>query len=178
MIDNRYPSIHYITMKDSKNVNLTRTEALMLQSLLIGKTKEKIIQERGITLSTWYTQAGAIRDKLSVGWRDDAPITPPAPTMIQNIQMEIEALVKDGRNLLVSEDIISSRMLMVQIRERRNCYPCDAQVSQALSRHGYCAVGRVLVGGTRHYIWAKPGIDRNIAAGMVYSRFLPKKDQS
>jgi hypothetical protein len=159
-------------MKDSKTITITRTEALIVQALLAGKTKNEITMERGIADSTWFNHIGAIREKLAGGWKDDAPSIPKVPSMIQQIQAEILALIEERVCSLIQLDVISSRSLMREIRKRGNCYPCDVQISQALKAHGMVTVGRMLLAGERHYLWSLPNINRNEAAARVHERLL------
>jgi len=156
-------------MKNSKNISITQTEALIVLALLSGKTKEQILVERGIVESTWFNHIGSIREKLTGGWKDSAP---EPPTMADQIKDEILFLVKEGKNPLIQEDVISSRSLMLEIRKRNKCYPCDAQVAQGLKGYGMESAGRMLIAGERHYLWAQPGIDRNHAVARVQTRMM------
>lgn len=159
-------------MKSSKQINITRTEALIVLALCAGKTKDEIIKEQQIVESTWFNHLKSIREKLSGGWRDDSPEVPKTPSMIANVKMEIDALVKSGRHPLIQKDVISSRALMREILISKSCYPCDVQVAQALRSWGLVSVGRMLIVGERHCLWALPGIVRNEAAGRIVSRMM------
>jgi hypothetical protein len=157
-------------MKNSKSISITQTEALIVLASLSGKTKEEIMVERGIVESTWFNHIGSIREKLTGGWKDST--TPEIPTMVDQIKAEILFLVQEGRNPLIQEDVISSRSLMLEIRKRNKCYPCDAQIAQGLKSYGMESAGRMLIVGERHYLWAQPGIDRNHAVARVQTRMM------
>lgn len=163
-------------MKETKKITVSRTEALIMLALLRGKTKDNIIRERGIVESTWFGQIGSIREKLTGGWNDESALfAPRVPSMSSQIIGQISELLSTGRNPLVQKDVISSRSLMLEILKAEKCRPCEAQVSQALKEYGLVAVGRVLLVGQRHYLWALPGIDRNHAAGRVHARLMGQK---
>jgi hypothetical protein len=158
-------------MRNSKEITITQTEALILLALMAGKTKAQIIHERSISESTWFNHIRAIRDKITGGWKDDAP-TVKTPSMVDQIKAEILSVVQEGKNPLIQSDVISSFALMGEIRKRNKCYPCDAQVAQGLKSSGMVSVGRMLLVGTRHYLWALPGIDRVQAAGRIHARMM------
>jgi hypothetical protein len=158
-------------MRNSKEITITQTEALILLALMEGKTKAQIIHERNISESTWFNHVRSIRDKITGGWKDDAP-TVKLPSMADQIKAEILSLVQDGKNPLIQSDVISSFALMGEIRRRNKCYPCDAQVAQGIKGCGMVSVGRMLLLGTRHYLWALPGMERNQAVARVHARLM------
>lgn len=157
-------------MKQSKIVELTHTEVLIILALAAGKTRRDIIAERGITPPTWFSQIATLRGKLTGGWKDDAPAV---ISMTRQLLTEIEEITTHGKHTLVQKDVISSRALMREIILRGKCLPCAPQVAQALSAFGMVSVGRLLLVGERHCLWALPGIDRNHAVVRVHARMLP-----
>jgi len=158
-------------MRQTKEITISQTEALLLIALCSGKEKPDILKERGITASTWFFHMSEIRKKLTGGWKDDT-LTVKTPSMADQVKAEILSIVEEGKNPLIQSDVISSFALMGEIRRRNKCYPCDAQVAQGLRGQGMVSVGRMLLVGTRHYLWALPGMERNQAVARVHARLM------
>lgn len=156
-------------MKQSKEVTITQTEALIIIAFCAGKTKSQIIEERGITESTWSCQITGLRDKLTGGWKDDAP---KALSITRQILIQISEIIAENKNPLIQPDVISSRSLMREIHKSGKCTPHEVQIGQALCNYGMVSIGRVMLVGERHYVWALPGIDRKTAAGRIHARMI------
>lgn len=161
-------------MKQSKEIAITQSEATFLITLLAHTprtVKLNLSYERGITESAWNATASTIREKLSGGWREEKPAP---PTMLFQLKRIIENLTAEGCNPLVQKDVISSNSLMLEILKGKTCLPSTVQVAQALTQMDYHSVGRILLVGQRHYLWALASIDRGHAVSRVHARLLTR----
>ena len=154
-------------MRESKLIQVTRDESLLLLSLLAGQPLQTIQRDREWADQTLQAHVGAVRKKLSGGWREDRPETLP---MTRRLYIEMEEIFREGATPLVQRDLLSSRVLAMGIRARGNCSPSDSQVAQCLRTHGYLPLGRVLLAGRQHYIWGTSAMDQVVTASLIRSR--------
>ena len=156
-------------MKESKQVTITKAEALALIALCSGRTKNDICEDFEIKEGTWGVRMNTIAKKLSGGWRDEAESK---PTMTSRILEDLTHLLEAGTNPLIQPDALSSRALMRELLKIGNCRPAETQLGQALRSYGMRSAGRMMISGERHYIWTALGTGREQAVGIIRSRLL------
>jgi len=108
-----------------------------------------------------------------------APRTKYVSEMVNDSAGEVTAAVRrmmlEGDYPLLQYDIVSGKTLIDAMHLEGLTRATSQAVSAVLREEGFRQIGRHLLGGERHYLWIRPGVNESVAVAEAFCRLKENK---